>query len=233
MLIPIRDENRKKIFPLVTILILIANIGLFVYQMMQGEQGQAFIYRFGTIPWEIVHFNELPDLKWAFRTPMPNVLTLITSMFLHGGLFHLIGNMIYLWIFADNVEALTGHGRFVVFYLLCGIAATLTHVAFSPNSTIPMIGASGAISGVLGAYFVRFPKAKVHLLFFFIIFIRVFRVPAPVMLGIWFLMQLFSGLGSQGQTGGGVAWFAHIGGFVAGVVLILFFEKRKKVFRFE
>jgi len=230
MLIPIRDENRKKVFPFITILILIANVVLFAYQIMQGE-AQSFLYRFGAIPWEIVHFQELPDLKWEFRSPVPNICTLFTSMFLHGGLLHLIGNMIYLWIFADNVEALTGHIRFIGFYLLCGVAATLSHIAFSPDSTIPMVGASGAISGVLGAYFVRFPKARVHLLFFFIIIIRVFRVPAWVMLGIWFLMQLFSGLGSRGQTGGGVAWFAHIGGFVAGILLILFFEKRRKVLK--
>ena len=231
MLLPIRDENSKRIFPLTTLILLAANIGIFVYQMIQGEQGQAFIYRFGTIPWEIVNFRELPDLKWDFQSPVPNLITLVTSMFLHGGLLHLIGNMLYLWIFADNVEALMGHGRFVFFYLLCGIAATLTHVAFSPDSTLPMVGASGAISGVLGAYFIRFPRAKVHMLFYFVIILRVFKVPASVMLGVWFAMQLFSGMSSQGQTGGGVAWFAHIGGFVAGIVLVLFFEKRRRVLR--
>lgn len=231
MLIPVRDENRKRVFPIITILILIFNVGLFVYQIMRGEDARAFLYRFGAIPWEIVNFQELPDLRSEFQSPIPNMLTLFTSMFLHGGPLHLIGNMLYLWIFADNVEALTGHMRFIGFYLICGVAATLSHIAFSPDSTVPMVGASGAISGVLGAYFVRFPRARVHLLFFFFIIIRVFRVPAPVMLGVWFLMQLFSGLGSRGQTGGGVAWFAHIGGFLAGIILILFFEKRRKVLR--
>ncbi|MBN1780161.1 rhomboid family intramembrane serine protease [bacterium] len=230
MLIPIRDENRKKTVPIVTMTILLANIAVFIYQLMQPD-GQAFVYRFGAIPWEIVHFRELPDLKWAFRSPVPNILTLMTSMFMHGGYLHLIGNMLYLWIFADNVEALTGHVRFIWFYLLCGIAAAMTHVIFSPDSMVPMIGASGAISGVLGAYFIRFPKAKVHLLFFFFIIIRVFRVPAPLMLGIWFLMQLLSGMADHGQTGSGIAWFAHIGGFVAGVIFILFFEKRRKVLK--
>ncbi|MBN2104740.1 rhomboid family intramembrane serine protease [bacterium] len=231
MLIPIRDENQKRIFPFITILILVVNVGLFIIQIMQGEQAQALLYRFGAIPWEIVHFQELPDLKWEFQSPIPNILTLFTSMFLHGGLLHLIGNMLFLWIFADNVEALTGHTRFIGFYLLCGVVAALSHIAFSPDSKIPMVGASGAISGVLGAYFLRFPRARVHLLFFFIFIVRVFKVPAPVMLGVWFLMQLLSGLGSRGETGSGVAWFAHIGGFIAGMVLILFFEKRRRVLR--
>lgn len=230
MLIPFRDENRKKTFPIVTIFIITVNIAVFIYQMMQGN-AQAFAYRFGAIPWEIVHFQELPDLKTEFRSPIPNILTLITSMFLHGGILHIVGNMLYLGIFGDNVEALTGHVRFLWFYIICGIAAALTHIAFSQNSVLPMVGASGAISGVLGAYFIRFPRAKVHMLFFFIIIIRVIRVPAFAMLGIWFLLQLFSSFTDHNTAEGGVAWFAHIGGFIAGMILILFFEKGKKLLR--
>ncbi len=232
MLIPVRDDNRKKIFPLMTILILAVNVAVFIYQMMQHD-AQAFVYRYGAIPWEIFHFQELPDLKVNFRTPVPNILTLVTSMFLHGGLLHLLGNMLYFWIFADNVEALTGHFRFLWFYLFCGVAAALTHVMLSPDSTVPMIGASGAISGVLGAYFIRFPRTRVHILFFFFIIIRIFKVPASVMLGIWFLMQMMSAMGTQNQNEGGVAWFAHIGGFLAGILLIFIFEKRRPVLRLQ
>ena len=231
MLIPIRDENRKKTAPIMTSIFLLINAGVFIYQFVQGEAAQAFVYRFGAIPWEIVNFQELPDLKPMFRSPVPSPLTLITSMFIHGGFLHLIGNMLYLWIFADNVEALTGHVRFFWFYLCCGIAAALTHVLFAPDSIIPMIGASGAISGVLGAYFIKFPKAKVHLLFFFFIVVKVFRVSAPMMLGIWFLFQILNGLLIQNTAEAGVAWFAHIGGFLAGLILIFLFEKRKRVLK--
>ena len=225
-MIPIRDENRKKTFPLITLLLLAANVTAFVFQMIDENGMQAVITKYGAIPWEIVHFQELPHQQWVYQTDIPNILTLITSMFMHGGVLHLLGNMLYLWIFADNVEALTGHVRFLPFYILCGIAAAITHIIFDPQSTVPMVGASGAISGVLGAYFIRFPKAKVDMLFIFFFFIRVFRVPAPVMLGVWFLMQLLSGFGSLGQQGGGVAWFAHIGGFAAGMILIFLFERK-------
>jgi membrane associated rhomboid family serine protease len=231
MLIPIRDENRKKTVPIMTLIFLLINVGVFVYQVLLGQAAQALIYRFGAIPWEIVNLRELPDLKPMFRSPLPSPFTLITSMFVHAGIFHLIGNMLYLWIFADNVEALTGHIRFFWFYLCCGVAAALTHVLLSPDSTIPMIGASGAISGVLGAYFVRFPKAKVHLLFFFFIIIKVFRVSAPAMLGVWFLFQILNGVLLQNSAEAGVAWFAHIGGFLAGLILIFLFEKKKRVLR--
>ena len=225
-MIPIRDENRKKTFPLMTTLLLLTNVTVFVFQVMYAHGMEAVIMKYGAIPWEIVHFQELPNQKWIFQSDIPSVLTLLTSMFMHGGLLHLIGNMLYLWIFADNVEALTGHVALLPFYVLCGLAASITHIAFDPQSTIPMVGASGAISGILGAYFIRFPKAKVDMLFIFFFFIKVFRVPAPVMLGVWFLMQIFSGLGSLERHGGGVAWFAHIGGFVAGMVLIFAFEKK-------
>jgi len=229
-MIPIKDDNPSRIFPVVTILLIMANVAVFVFQWTLGKSAQAFIVRYGAIPWEISHFRELAHLDPALQTGWPSAATLFSSMFIHGGILHLVGNMLYLWIFGDNVEGLTGHVRFFFFYIVCGLAAALTHVALEPNSTIPMVGASGAISGVLGAYLVRFPGARVHVLIFLFWFIRVVRVPAVVVLGLWFVLQILNGLGSLGiRGGGGVAWFAHIGGFVAGILLLFFFEKRRRV----
>ena len=229
-MIPIKDDNPTYTFPVITILLILANVGIYIYQFSLGQGAQAFISKMGAIPWEIMHFRELPGLPLEYRSEFPNILTLFTSMFLHGGLLHLLGNMLYLWIFGDNIEALVGHGRFLVFYLCCGLIATLSHVISDPASTTPMVGASGAISGVLGAYFLRFPRAKVHVLIFFLFFIRVIRVSALFVLGFWFVMQVLNGFGSLGfQRGAGIAWFAHIGGFVAGMVLVFFFEKKDRV----
>ena len=228
-MIPIKDDNPTHHIPLVTICLILLNVAVFVYQSMLGAEAQAFIFRLGAIPWEIVHFREYPGLPPAYRSSLPNVLTLFSSMFVHGGLVHLLGNMLYLWIFGDNVEALMGHARFLLFYLMCGLVAALTHVIIEPGSTVPMVGASGAISGVLGAYFIRFPRARVHVLIFFFFFIRVIYVSALFVLGFWFVMQLFNGFGSLGASGGGVAWFAHIGGFLAGLLLVFLFEKSERV----
>jgi membrane associated rhomboid family serine protease len=227
-MIPIKDDNPSRMFPLVTILLIVANVVVFIYQWILGGAAQAFVVRFGAIPWEITHFEELSNHGAELQTGLPNAVTLFSSMFIHGGFLHLLGNMLYLWIFGDNVEGLMGHVRFLFFYLICGLAAALTHIALQPNSTVPMVGASGAISGVLGAYLLRFPQARVHVLIFLFWFIRVIKVPALVVLGLWFLMQVISGLSSQGVSGGGgVAWFAHIGGFIAGIVLVLLFAKRR------
>jgi membrane associated rhomboid family serine protease len=228
-MIPIKDDNPSYSFPIITIVIIVVNVAIHVYQWTLGSGGEAFIYRLGAIPWEITHFQELPGIPWAYRSGFPNLITLVTSMFLHGGLLHLLGNMLYLWIFGDNIEALMGHIRFVFFFIFCGIAASFLHIIIEPNSEIPMIGASGAISGVLGAYFVRFPRARVHVLIFFFFFIRVIRVSALFALGFWFVMQVFYGVGTIGIGGGGVAWFAHIGGFVTGMFLIPFFEKKERI----
>lgn len=226
-MIPIKDDNPTRYFPVATILLILANIGVFIHQMTLGSESQAFIYRLGVIPWEITHFQEASHMPFNYRSNMPNVFTLFTSMFVHGGIFHLLGNMLYLWIFGDNIESLVGHLRFLIFYLCCGLGAAFVRIITGPNSLIPMIGASGAISGVLGAYLLRFPRAKVHVLIFFFFFIRVVRVSALFVLGFWFLIQLFNGLGALklGETGG-VAWFAHIGGFIAGMILIYPFEKK-------
>lgn len=229
-MIPIKDDNPTYTFPAVTVFLILVNIAVHVYQWTLGPEAQAFIYRLGAIPWEITHFRELARLPVDFRSNVPSILTLFTSMFIHGGLLHLLGNMLYLWIFGDNVEALVGHVRFFVFYVSCGLIAALSHIIIDPNSSVPMVGASGAISGVLGAYFLRFPRTRVHVVIFFFFFIRVVRVSALFVLGLWFIMQVLSGLGSLGiGGGGGVAWFAHIGGFVTGMILIFPFEKKERV----
>jgi membrane associated rhomboid family serine protease len=225
---PIRDENPRRSFPFVTLLLALANTAAYVWQVRLGDANGALVARFGAVPWEILHgsgWSALPDRAAGFPAP----LTLLTSMFLHGSFLHLAGNMLYLWIFGDNVESLLGHFRYFLFYILSGLAAAGCYIAFDPNSTVPMIGASGAISGVLGAYMIRFPKAKVHVLVFLVWFIRVVRVPALVVLGLWFAFQIANGVAALGTgQSGGVAWFAHIGGFVAGILLILLFPGPKR-----
>ena len=227
-MIPIKDDNPTPRFPFFTILILLANVGVFIYQWLLGPDVQAFLYRYGAIPWEIVRFREYTGFPVPFRSEWPAILSIGSSMFIHGGLLHLIGNMVYLWVFGDNVEAVLGHMRFLLFYLVCGTVATVTHIVLNVDSIVPMVGASGAISGILGAYIVRFPRARVHVLIFFFFFLRIVRVPAVVLLGFWFIMQVFSGFGAQGVQSG-VAWFAHIGGFIAGMLLIVLFPKAKRV----
>ncbi len=220
-MIPIRDENPSRTFPLVTLTIIIANVMIFFYQLfLPREALGAFIGEYAAIPNLLMHGQ--------------NLHAIVTSMFLHGGFLHLAGNMLYLWIFGDNVESLCGHFRFLLFYLLCGLAAFLGHFITQPFSTVPMLGASGAISGVLGAYFLRFPRANVVVvipLFFFLW--PTFHIPAVIVLGLWFIYQIWNGI-SIPSVGGGVAWFAHIGGFVAGLLLIRTFEYRRRAgyFRF-
>jgi membrane associated rhomboid family serine protease len=169
--------------------------------------GKSLVYMYGFVPAEF------------------NPLTIFTSMFMHGGFAHIIGNMWFLYIFGDNVESILGHVKYFMFYLACGIGAALAQFFVEPASQVPMIGASGAVAGVLGAYMIRFPKARVHVLAVIIIFITTFVVPAQIVLGLWFLMQLSGGLGSLGvDTTGGVAWFAHIGGFIIGVTSLKYFQ---------
>jgi len=219
-LFPYKDDNPSSTFPFVTVGIIIANVAVFAYQLKLGPLNQAFIYNFGAISKEIWTFANLPDSQ-----ALPPLLSLFSSMFLHGGFSHIIGNMMYLWIFGDNVEDQLGHFSFLIFYLICGLFAALFNTIMSQGSTIPMIGASGAISGVLGAYVLRFPRAKIHILFFVFIFVRVIQLPALLVLGFWFAMQLFSSLSAGGNLGGGVAWFAHVGGFVLGFLIMLFFRR--------
>lgn len=216
MFIPLKDENPTSRFPFMTVLFIALNILIFFYQIFSPEGLQYFVYRMGAIPYEITHLRTISSFP---RLSPP--LTLITAMFLHGGLFHLVGNMLYLWIFGNNVEDFLGSIRFVIFYLLSGLGANFVHILFNPNSRVPMIGASGAIAGVLGAYLILYPTARIMTL----IFIWILPIPAALILGLWFFAQV-----TNVGIGGGVAWFAHIGGFLIGIALIkLFSQKRPKV----
>ena len=206
MLFPYKDDNPRILIPYVTYGIIAINILVFVIQFNLSISSKMaeenFIYSFGFIP-----------ANFSF-------ITIFTSMFLHGGFSHIMGNMWFLWVFGDNVEGVLGHAKYALFYILCGVAATISQLLINPASTIPMVGASGAIAGVLGMYMIRFPKANVHVFAFIIIFFTTFRIPALFVLGFWFFNQLTNGLGSLGfNTTGGVAWFAHIGGFIAGIML--------------
>lgn len=207
-----------------TVSLIAMNCLVFLYQLSLGPtEVQLFIYQFGAIPAAIFGSQSLP----SDSVTIPASLSVLTSMFLHGSFLHLIGNMLYLWIFGNNIEDAMGHGRFILFYLLTGIAASLTHFAMDVNSIIPTIGASGAISGVLGAYILLYPRAQVLVFIFLGIFIRVMYIPAGIVLGFYFVIQLFQGTLSLGQEGGGVAWFAHIGGFIAGLLLVGLFKQRR------
>ena len=219
MFIPLKDENPTVRFPAVTVALIAVNVAVFAFVALSSRGLDYYVLRMGAIPYEITHLRPLPDFPVARVSPP---LSLLLHMFLHGGLFHLLGNMLYLWIFGNNVEDVLGRFRFAVFYLVCGLSASLTHIVFNPGSTVPMIGASGAIAGVLGAYALLFPRARVRTFVFLFIFVEVVPIPAAFMLGLWFVMQIMNiGLG------GGVAWFAHIGGFLIGMGLVRAFKKKR------
>ena len=215
MFIPLKDENPTQRFPVVTVVLITLNVLVFLYQIFSPQGLQYSIYRMGAIPYEITHFTTISQLP---RISPP--LTLLTSLFLHGSFLHLFGNMLYLWIFGNNIEDFLGPFRYILFYLVSGLGASLVHIIFHPSSMIPMIGASGAIAGVLGAYFLLYPGARVLTLVFF----WIIPVPAFFILGLWFVAQVMN-IG----IGGGVAWFAHIGGFLIGVALIRIYIKRRRI----
>ncbi|MBI5642248.1 MAG: rhomboid family intramembrane serine protease [Deltaproteobacteria bacterium] len=220
-MIPIKDDIPSSTFPYVTISIIIINLLVFIYQISLGLSGEEqFIFRTAAIPYEITrHVDTVPPSL----VPVP--FTLITAMFVHGGLLHVGGNMLFLWIFGDNVEDTFGHLKFLVFYIASGIIASLAHIAMEPASTVPMVGASGAIAGVLGAYFILFPRAQVKTIVFLLFFVTVARIPAVIFLGFWFLMQLLS---SGYGPAGGIAWYAHIGGFLAGIAGVFLLRPRRR-----
>jgi membrane associated rhomboid family serine protease len=225
MILPLHDDNPTRSTPVVTIVLIVACVLIFIWQALAGQRGgQNIIYALGAIPAVLLGHRDLPS-ELAI---IPPAASMITSMFLHGGLLHLFGNMLYLWIFGNNVEDAMGHGRFILFYLICGIAAVLAQALPDPNSTVPMVGASGAISGVLGAYMLLYPHARVLLglpLGFFII--QLGRFPAVWVLAVWFLMQLvMNGFAPSNPAEGGVAFRAHIGGFIAGMLLVPFMKHR-------
>jgi membrane associated rhomboid family serine protease len=208
-MLPIRDLNPTRRTPYVTYVLVGLNVLAFIYEMMLPSSGlERFFMNWGVVPYRVTN---------AFSLPV--ALTFITSMFLHGGVAHIIGNMLYLWIFGDNVEDCMGSVLYAVFYFMSGILAGLAQVLVGPDLMIPSVGASGAVAGVLGAYLIMFPEARVHTLIFFGFFIRRASIPAGIVLGGWFILQFFNGVLSLGMMqAGGVAWFAHIGGFVFGLI---------------
>ncbi|HEY3279340.1 MAG TPA: rhomboid family intramembrane serine protease [Gemmatimonadales bacterium] len=229
---PYKDDNPTELPPIVTVSIIAANVlvWLFVQGMGSQEALAQSVCNLGLIPGEVLGTArpgtgvELAPGRFCVVDALPNYWTVLSSMFTHGGWFHLIGNMLFLWVFGNNIEDAMGHIRFIVFYLLCGVAAAGTQVLISPSSSVPMVGASGAISGVLGAYLLLYPRVRVHTLIFLGFYVTTIALPAYIMLGYWALLQLVGGLGSLAMLEkGGVAFFAHIGGFVTGLLLIRFF----------
>ncbi len=222
-MIPLRDNIPSHRTPVVTAGLIAANILVYVSQLMlPPQEAVLFLHLYGLIPLEISGGDLLVP------HPVPLYATVFTSMFVHGGLFHLGGNMLYLWIFGDNVEDRIGRLKFLVFYLLSGLAAAAAQIWTDPASKIPMVGASGAISGVLGAYLFLFPHARVLTLIPLGFFYRLIEVPALIVLGFWILVQVLNGVGTLGVQVGGVAWFAHIGGFVAGLGMVVLFTGGRK-----
>jgi membrane associated rhomboid family serine protease len=229
---PIRDDNPHFLTPVVTYALIAANV--LAWALLQGlgaePQLSASVCRLGLIPAELLQ-TAAPGARFPVGEnavcivgDMPSWYTPLTSMFMHGGWLHLLGNMWFLWLFGNNVEDSMGHVRFLVFYLVCGLAAAAAQTLTDPGSIIPMVGASGAIGGVMGAYVVLYPRVHVHLLVFLGFFATTIAVPAVFMLGYWFALQLLSGWASIGAEGGGVAFWAHVGGFATGAVLVLLFR---------
>ena len=217
-MIPLKDDNPTSGKPIVTYFLIGLCVLVFLIQLGSEtfRTGQLF-YSYGLIPSVLMGHNQLPEDIYV----VPAYLTIFTSMFMHGGFMHIIGNMLYMWIFADNIEDDLGPKKFVVFYILSGIGAAMTQVLIDTHSQIPMVGASGAIGGVLGAYLINHPKARVLVLIPFGFFSQIIKIRALYVLGFWFILQFIS-------SGGGVAYAAHIGGFVSGMILILFFNKKSK-----
>ena len=214
-MIPLRDVIPSRTTPYVTIALVVVNALVFLYELLLGAQVNEFMFSFGLVP---AYFS------WA---------SVLTSMFLHGGILHVAGNMLYLWIFGDNVEDQMGHGRFLAFYLLCGVAAALAQALVVPDSMVPMVGASGAIAGVMGAYFILYPHSRIVTLVTLLFFWQIMEIPAIAFLGIWFLMQFLSGVGSiatatSHSAGGGIAFWAHVAGFAAGAVGVWLFRRPER-----
>ena len=227
-MIPIKDyAGPRRRLPWITWGLIAVNVVVFLYQVSLGADAQAFIFAYSVVPVALTHGipqTSLPGVPAhiPFHTPSPVYLTLITSMFLHAGWLHIGGNMLFLYIFGDNVEDRMGHIPYLLFYLFCGVVAGITQVAVDPGSSIPSLGASGAIAGVLAAYLVLFPLARVRTIIFIVFFFTIVTLPAFVLIGIWFLLQFLDGVAalSNVQQGmGGVAYFAHVGGFVTGLVI--------------
>jgi membrane associated rhomboid family serine protease len=220
-LIPYKDDNPTAIFPFVTVGIISLNIAVFLWELISPSNEQQIVFSYGAIPHNLMTLER--------GQPIHPLTSVFSSMFIHGGFFHILGNMLYLWIFGDNIEDRIGHIRFFLFYLMAGLVAAYAHAITDPSSQIPMVGASGAISGVLGAYLIMFPQARVRTILFFGFFWQIVRVPALIVIGFWAIIQLLNGIIAQGVLAqGGVAWFAHIGGFLFGLITIkLWVPKRR------
>jgi membrane associated rhomboid family serine protease len=216
-MIPLRDTQPSYSKPLVTVAIIVLNVLAFLYEFsLDSYELNFFIAHYGFVP---------ARFQW---------MDVLTSIFLHGGWMHLIGNMWFLWIYGDNIEDILGHSQYLLFYLLCGVAATMAHAFFNLDSRVPTVGASGAIAGVMGAYVVKFPHSRITTLVPVFVFFTTMEIPAYLILLYWFIIQFFSGVGSVGHSHlsqGGVAWFAHVGGFLAGIVLILVMRTRDRYWR--
>ncbi len=234
MVMPLGDDNLdRRTTPVVTYILIAVNVIVWLLELSGGER---FINGFSAIPYEITHGTDLVGTQSIvvggqtiavpmYPGPTPIYLTLLTSMFMHASWAHILGNMLYLWIFGDNIEDRLGHAKFLVFYLICGLAASASQILFSPSSIIPSLGASGAIAGVLGAYLVLFPKKNVRVLFLR----QIVNMPAFIVLGMWIALQIFAQVGVSGGQSSGVAYLAHIGGFATGILLIYLFGGRKKL----
>jgi membrane associated rhomboid family serine protease len=223
--IPIRDTVRSRSFPIATLVIVALNAYVFTLELSQGRGVERFVHQWGLIPGRYTRWMTFGG------SPIDPVrfVPFVTSMFLHGGWAHILGNMLYLWVFGGHVEDRLGHLRFLTFYVLCGLAAAFTQTLVSPYSMMPIVGASGAIAGVLGGYFILFPRARILTLIPIFIFPWFVEIPAIVFLGVWFLMQLFSGtleLGVATAQSAGVAWWEHAGGFIAGIMLVMVMPRR-------
>ncbi len=213
-MLPLADHNPRRTAPFINVALMIGNVLMFFWEISLGASIQPVLQRLAFVP----------STFWSSAPIVSSIVAMFVSMFLHGGWLHLGGNMLFLWVFGDNIEDRLGHGRYLIFYLASGVAATLAHAAMNPGSGVPSIGASGAIAGVLGAYLILFPKQRITTLIPIFIFITVREIPAIVLLGFWFVLQLFVGtvsLGGSLHEQGGVAYFAHIGGFLTGMVLVI------------
>lgn len=229
-MIPIKDyAGPRRRLPWITWAIIALNVAVFLYQVSLGSNASAFMFAYAVVPVALTHgipqtsLSGLPT-NLPFHTPDPVYLTLITSMFLHAGWLHIGGNMLFLYIFGDNVEDRMGHFPYLLFYLFCGVVASIAQIAVNPSSSIPSLGASGAIAGVLAAYLVLFPLARVRTIIFIFIFFTIVTLPSIILIGLWFLLQFFDGvaaLSQAQQSMGGVAYFAHVGGFVTGLLITL------------
>ena len=224
-MIPFRDNVPSRTLPIVTVSIILINIAAFIYELSLGDLLDRFLFQYGIVPAAVLSWPASNLTLLAVTVPF------VTSMFLHGGWFHLIGNMWYLWIFGDNVEDRLGHFTFLIFYLLSGLGAGFVQTILNPNAEIPSIGASGAIAGVLGAYLVSYPFAKVLTLVPIFIFIQFIEIPAIIVLGLWFVLQFLYGAASltaATASQGGVAWWAHVGGFIIGILLVGLFPRKDR-----